>query len=89
MVAWVHSPPAGVGAWQACLACERHSLVAISYVQVVGGALHASQTMDAALCRSAHQEHDSRNIHSLHFEWTEHLAQYHTFVDCIANVARW
>jgi drug/metabolite transporter (DMT)-like permease len=45
--------------------------------------------MDAAIPCATHEEHYSWDIDSFHFKWNKHLAQHHTFVDCIADVNNW
>jgi hypothetical protein len=61
-------------------------MVAISPIQMVGSAFYAPQTLDDAPCCTTHKEHHSCNLDSFCIKRNRHLAQYHTFADCVIMV---
>ena len=86
MVAWLHSPSARIGAWEICIPGEWYFMVAISHVQVVGGALDAFQKLDGAICGPTHQKYYTSNNHARHFQWNQRLTQYRSVVVAIVQV---
>ena len=60
-------------------------VVALSYVQVVGGATYASQTMDAAFRCSTHKEYNPCIVDTLHLKWNKRFALHHFIVNRIAR----